>query len=132
MAQVEVRFFEDIGREVQRDLAKACVGIVALTHYGITEPRPGDITLVVPLLDAELSSSDAAYEVEISSSSDDWPRNDAGSLLAEEAARAYLDDRAQHISEALQELHSGYAHNIFEVTGVATGWCQYKPAAVRP
>lgn len=142
MAQVELRFFDQgLGNEAKAGICDFAQGVVFRTHYpddvaererpsGILTLQPGDITLVVPQLNYGLSRSDAQYELEISEGSDNWPRDEHGQLLAEEAARAALQARADRISQSLRQAYGMYSHNIFEVTGQGTGWAQYKPASI--
>jgi hypothetical protein len=126
MAQVELRFFEDLG-ENKADIARVTELTVANVHYGQETVSPGDITLVVPVLDLGLSKSDANFELEISEGSDNWPRDAEGKLLVDLLAEEALQERAERISAALRKTFSHFSHNIFEVNGLATGWVQYKP-----
>lgn len=128
MAQVELRFFTLFGDSKRLAIAQLSKATVAKVHYDIDEVSPGDITLVVPELDTDLSESDANYELEISESSDHWPRDpETGELLVHDLAEAVLKERAERISMALREVFVNNSHNIFEVNGMATGWVPYKP-----
>ena len=77
--------------------------------------QPGDITLVVPVLNTRLSKSDADYEVEISEGSDNWPSRVAN-----------VQKRAVKLSKLLQIGFPELYHNIFDVTGIGTGWASYR------
>ncbi len=140
MAQVELKFFSDIEREIRIEIAKLIIPAVAKVHYDLDFVSPGDVTLVVPVLDVDLSESDADFELEISEGSDNWPKTDdinsfhgldmaSGSILMHDSVKQILDERAKSISAALldSERLRVFSHNIFEVTGIATGWLQYKP-----
>lgn len=128
MAQIELRFFNELKRKDKRAIAELVIPAVAKVHYAFDVVSPGDITLDVPLLNTSLSVSDADFELEISEGSDNWPRDEYGKLLAHDPAKAVLDERAQKISDAILEEKRlrNLSHNIFEVTGIATGWLQYK------
>ena len=128
MAQVELRFFdEEIERETKLHIADASELIVANVHYD-QDPRPGMITMVVPILDTDLSQSDASYELEISEDSKNWPCDEAGQLLIGIMAKKALQARAECISRYLAGLYADLSHNIFEVNGQATARTPYKPS----
>lgn len=128
MAQIELRFFAPFDSDKQRAIAHLCKTVVAKVHYDIDEISAGDVTLIIPQLNASLSESDASYELEISESSDNWPKDSAtGEFLAHDTANQALNKRAELISATLRKAYPGDSHNIFEVTGIATGWVQYKP-----
>jgi hypothetical protein len=134
MAQIELRFLTELERDSKREICSLAKLAVAKVHYGIDAPKPGDVSLFVPFLDLEHSDSDAAYELEISEGSDNWPRDPAtglylayGNGAQDGPAEMALDERAKRISDVLSEVFPTEPHNIFEVTGIATGWFQYKP-----
>ena len=128
MAQIELRFFTALEPDKMLGIARVAKAAVANAHYGLDEPGPGVITLIVPSLAIDMSESDASYELEISESSDNWPRDPAtGELLTHDPATEALGKRAEVISAALRASFASESHNIFEVTGIATGWVQYKP-----
>ncbi|HUC95731.1 MAG TPA: hypothetical protein VMR76_02100 [Candidatus Saccharimonadia bacterium] len=128
MAQIELRFLTDFDTDKKRLLADISKYIVNIVHYGKVDLEPGDVSLFVPVLDTELSDSDAEYELEISEGSDNWPKDArTGLYLAPDLAKDALEDRARIISGTLRKTFAAHAHNIFEVNGIATGWVQYKP-----
>ena len=136
MAQVEMRVFNDemwadSNRGRLKALKEQVKKIVADVHYGIKEAGPGDVTIVVPLLDTELSESDADFEVEVSEGSDNWPSRskDLGTVsFRGKTPEKIVQGRAVMISKAI--IAAGYhdlSHNVFVGTGDGTGWQQYKP-----
>ena len=138
MAQIELRFFDDtIETDKKRQLCDFLMKEVFTVHYpSLVEERtqdgklvlaPGDISLVVPVLDTDLSQSDAQFEVEITEGSANWPQDASGEMLSHQEAKHQTQERAQKISTALTTICAEYSHNIFEVNGVATGWVSYKP-----
>jgi hypothetical protein len=138
MAQIVLRFLVDFEYGIKKEVANLAKLAVAKVHYDIDQPTPGDISLFVPILDIASSDSDAAYELEISEGSDNWPRDPKTGLylsygLSGEKgpAELALDDRAKRISEVLSGAFASDSHNVFEVTGIATGWYQYKPESTR-
>ena len=132
MAQIELRFFTPTERSKKLEIARLSMATVAMVHYGIEIISPGDITIAVPLLDTELSDSDANYELEISEGSDNQPKDPlTGELLVHDLAQEVLNERAIRISTALRKVFRRDSHNIFEVTGITTGWVQYKPDKVQ-
>ena len=138
MAQIVLRFLADFEPGVKKEIADLARLAVAKVHYDIDQPGPGDISLFVPVLDTASSDSDAAYELEISEGSDNWPRDPkTGLYLAyglggeKGPAELALDDRAERISITLSSAFASHPHNIFEVTGFATGWYQYKTESTR-
>ena len=138
MAQVEFRFFDGaLPIYKKQAICENAEGFVFRVHYpnevdsrrilhGL-RLRPGDVTCAVSVLDTSLSKSDAQYELEISEGSDNWPRNEEGLILPHDEAKIVLDKRAEQISILLRKIFPDVSHNIFEVTGQATGWVQYKP-----
>ena len=138
MAQVEIRFFDpEIPTVDKQAIADTTQGLVFCIHYP-NEVRsrrtvhgirllPGDITLIVPALDTDISNSDAQYELEITEGSDNWPKNGAMGRTRN-AARVATQARADRVSQALRVVHPTFSHNVFEVNGFATGWTQYKPS----
>jgi hypothetical protein len=138
MAQIVLRFLVDFEYGIKKEVANLAKLAVAKVHYDIDQPAPGDISLFVPILDIASSDSDAVYELEISEGSDNWPRDPKTGLylsygLSGEKgpAELALDDRAKRISEVLSGAFASEPHNVFEVTGIATGWYQYKPESTR-
>ncbi len=138
MAQIVLRFLRDFECETKKEIANLAKLAVAKVHYDLDEPAPGDVSLFVPVLDIATSDSDAVYELEISEGSDNWPRDPkTGLYLAyglngeKGPAELALDDRAKRISDVLIGAFAADPHNIFEVTGIATGWYQYKPESAR-
>lgn len=142
MAQVELRFF---GQAIEADARRELCELVQTTVFGVHYPEmvdsrqarhgvimlhPGDITLSVPILDIELSSSDADYELEISEGADNWPKDKNGVHLMGKSAEEVLQARAERISTALVSLYAGFSHNVFEVSAYGTGWAQYKPGTI--
>ena len=75
MAQIVLRFLVDFEYGTKKEVANLAKLAVAKVHYDIDQPRPGDVSLFVPVLDTASSDSDAAYELEISEGSDNWPRD---------------------------------------------------------
>lgn len=118
--------FFDPNMEVstQQALAAALPKIVFRVHYPddvasrMRDDKlilaPGDITLVVPVIDRSISQSNAQFEVEITEGSSNWPET-----------QPEVQARAERVSELLAALFGEISHNIFEVNGVATGWVQY-------
>ncbi len=134
MAQIVLRFLADLKPGTKIEIARLAKFAVAKVHYDIDQPVPGDVSLFVPVLDTVSSDSDAEYELEISEGSENWPRDPKTGLYLpygtsgeKGPAELALDDRARLISEILASTFASYPHNIFEVTGIATGWYQYKP-----
>ena len=98
------------------DLAESrTVDFTFPTRRPVMVLQPGDITLVVPVLNTRLSKSDADYEVEISEGSDNWPSRVAN-----------VQKRAVKLSKLLQIGFPELSHNIFDVTGIGTGWASYR------
>ncbi|MEM6997711.1 MAG: hypothetical protein AAF413_02250 [Patescibacteria group bacterium] len=131
MAQVELRLFDEelkgSPRAGLRDLCAVVMRSVNWVHYKKGEDEL-DITLVVPELSVDLCHSDAAFELEITEGSSNWPkdltatsgRSDMWSVVGQLEHRAklisYMITRDSELARA--------PHNIFEVTGVGTGWFQ--------
>lgn len=125
VAQIELRFFDpEIPVDIKRAVATEIVKIVFSVHYpneiasraeqGALHLMPGDVTLVVPVIDTELSQSDAQFEAEITEGSSNWPQT-----------QSELQERADRISNVLASRFEDVSHNIFEVNGLGTGWVQY-------
>ncbi len=138
MAQVVLRFFREFELETQLEIADLSKTAVAKVHYDIEadQLKPDDVTLADQALNIRTSSSSAAYELEVSEGSDNWPRDPETGLYlpygngkAKGPMELALDERGRRVSAVLSEVFPRLPHNIFEVTGVATGWYMYKPAA---
>jgi hypothetical protein len=138
MAQILLRFLVDFEFGTKKEIANLAKLAVAKVHYDIDQLAPGDVSLFVPILDIASSDSDAAYELEISEGSENWPRDPKTGLYLpygvsgeKGPAELALDDRAKRISEILSGAFASDPHNVFEVTGIATGWYQYNPESKR-
>jgi hypothetical protein len=134
MAQIVLRFLVDFEVGAKKGIVNLAKLAVARVHYDIDQLAPGDVSLFVPILDIASSDSDAAYELEISEGSENWPRDPKTGLYLpygmsgeKGPAELALDDRAKRISDILSSAFASDPHNVFEVTGIATGWYQYKP-----
>ena len=132
MAQVELRIFDEglknSPKGSLRDLCAVVMRNVNWVHYRKGEDRL-DITLVVPELDTSLSYSDAAFELEVSEGSSNWPAERVvphGLQVEGDPVAAQLDYRARLTSYLITRdcTLARVPHNIFEVTGVGTGWYQ--------
>ena len=145
MAQAILRLFNpelsllDGNSEVSnfQKIAERIPGIVFTTYYpdevdentrkGVLYVPDGGITLVAPVVNPDISVSDADYEVEVSSGCEGWPQDESGLYLTQVEFVAGMQDRADRISAGLRSLFSPFSHNIFTTAGLGTGWAQYKP-----
>lgn len=139
MAEVTISIFNEemyCDRAVAKQFVWAVMHAVGYVHYGTIKLEPGDITVRTLPLDLELSTSKADYELNITEGSDNWPRRraepvvgesalqDGDVLLDHDSAAKVLDNRARRISVMMMNLSAlaRRPHNIFEQTGIATGW----------